>query len=97
MRVGSHVDRSLPGESQRIDRLVEAFSQCYWEDTPTVFSCPDTVYKLAFSTIMLNTDIHNPNVPKDRKMKLDEFIRNNRGIDNDKDIDPVALLRISHA
>ena len=30
-------------------------------------------------------------------MKLDEFIRNNRGIDNDKDIDPVALLRISHA
>ena len=97
MRVGSHVDRSLPGESQRIDRLVEAFSQCYWEDNPTVFSCPDTVYKLDFATFMLQNDILIQNVPRDRKMKLYYFIRNNRGIDNDKDIDPVALLRISHA
>ena len=82
----------LPGESQRIDRLVEAFSQCYWEDNQQFFSCPDTVYVLTFATIMLNTDLHNPNVPKERKMKLNEFIQNNRGIDNGEDVDPVDLL-----
>lgn len=82
----------LPGESQRIDRLVEAFSQCYWEDNQQFFSCPDTVYVLTFATIMLNTDLHNPNVPKERKMKLNEFIQNNRGIDNGEDVDPVDMI-----
>ena len=79
----------LPGESQRIDRLVEAFSHNYWTDNQQLFSSSDTVYSLAFSTIMLNTDLHNPNIPKERKMTLEQFIRNNRGIDNGEDIDKV--------
>lgn len=41
---------------------------------------------LAFSTIMLNTDAHNPNVRKDRKMTKEEFVKQNRGIDNGKDL-----------
>ena len=41
---------------------------------------------------MLNTDLHNPNVPKERKMKLNEFIQNNRGIDNGEDVDPVDMI-----
>ena len=36
----------------------------------------DTAYILAFSTIMLNTDAHNPNVVK--KMSKQQFISNNR-------------------
>jgi len=41
---------------------------------------------LAFSLIMLNTDAHNANIPKERKMTKPQFISNNRGINNGKDL-----------
>lgn len=44
---------------------------------------------LAYSTIMLNTDAHNPQV-KNRMTKA-EFIRNNRGINDGSDL-PEDLL-----
>nr|CAB3449191.1 unnamed protein product [Digitaria exilis] len=49
----------------------------------------DTAYVLAYSVIMLNTDAHNTMV-KDKMSKTD-FIRNNRGIDDGKDL-PEAYL-----
>lgn len=83
-------DSRLPGEAQKIDRFVEAFSQCYWEDNPSFFTNSDVVFILTFSVIMLNSDAHNSNIRKEDKMKLDEFLRNNRGIDNGKDLDRVG-------
>lgn len=44
----------------------------------------DTAYVLAYSTIMLNTDAHNPQV-KNRMTKAD-FIKNNRGINDGADL-----------
>ena len=44
----------------------------------------DTAYVLAYSTIMLNTDAHNPQV-KNRMTKAD-FTRNNRGINDGNDL-----------
>ena len=38
---------------------------------------PDTILVLAFAIIMLNTDLHSPNVK--RKMSKEQFIRNLRG------------------
>ena len=36
-----------------------------------VFKDADTVFVLAYSTIMLNTDLHNPQVPaKQREIKI---------------------------
>lgn len=29
-----------------------------------MFQSPDTAYVLAFATIMLNTDLHNPNIKR---------------------------------
>jgi len=49
----------------------------------------DTAYVLAYSTIMLNVDQHNPQVKK-RMTKL-EFIKNNRGINNNQDL-PEKIL-----
>ena len=49
----------------------------------------DTVYVLAYSTVMLNTDAHNPQV-KNRMTKLD-FVKNNRGINDGTDL-PEDLL-----
>jgi len=52
----------LPGESQKIDRMMVVFASHYHEQNPGFFSCSDTCYVLSFSIIMINTLLHNPNV-----------------------------------
>ncbi|KAL9272106.1 Brefeldin A-inhibited guanine nucleotide-exchange protein 1-like protein, partial [Drosera capensis] len=74
----------LPGEAQKIDRIMEKFAERYCKCNPSSFTSADTAYVLAYSVIMLNTDAHNTMV-KDKMTKAD-FIRNNRGIDDGKDL-----------
>ncbi|GAB4852994.1 Protein big1 [Ancistrocladus abbreviatus] len=74
----------LPGEAQKIDRIMEKFAERYCICNPNSFTSADTAYVLAYSVIMLNTDAHN-NMVKDKMTKTD-FIRNNRGIDDGKDL-----------
>ncbi len=50
----------LPGEAQKIDRLMEAFAERYVRDNPAAFRNADAAYVLSFAVIMLNTDAHNP-------------------------------------
>jgi len=52
----------------------------------------DTAYVLAYSVIMLNVDQHNKKVKK--KMTLEDFIKNNRGINDGKDIQEDLLKGI---
>ncbi|KAL0732244.1 hypothetical protein Bca4012_008453 [Brassica carinata] len=80
----------LPGEAQKIDRIMEKFAERYCKCNPKAFSSADTAYVLAYSVILLNTDAHNPMVKS--KMTADGFIRNNRGIDDGKDL-PEEYLR----
>lgn len=80
----------LPGEAQKIDRIMEKFAERYCKCNPKVFTSADTAYVLAYSVILLNTDSHNPMVKN--KMSADDFIRNNRGIDDGKDL-PEEYLR----
>lgn len=79
----------LPGEAQKIDRMMEKYAARYCQCNPTVFSHQDTCYVLAFSTIMLNTALHNPSVKQ--KQTLESFISMNRGIDQGNDL-PSELL-----
>lgn len=79
----------VPGEAQMIDRVMEQFGTKFYNDNPTLFSSADTVYVLAFSTLMLHTDAWHPNVKS--RMTLQQFIANNSGIDNGHDL-PVELL-----
>ena len=74
----------IPGEAQMIDRVMEQFGQKFFNDNPHLFSSADTVYVLAYSTLMLHTDAHHPNVKS--RMTLDQFITNNRGIDGGEDL-----------
>jgi hypothetical protein len=76
----------LPGEAQAIDRLMEAFAARVFSflGVGNPFDSADAAFILAFSTIMLNTDLHNKNMTT--KMKLEEFVRNNRGINGGKDL-----------
>ncbi|KAI5480603.1 sec7 guanine nucleotide exchange factor [Pseudohyphozyma bogoriensis] len=82
----------LPGEAQKIDRYMLKFAERYTAGNPGVFANADTAYILAFSVILLNTDAHNPQVKK--PMSKPEFIRNNRGIDDGKDLDEELLSSI---
>ncbi|KAJ0641190.1 putative Sec7 domain, armadillo-like helical, sec7 domain superfamily protein [Helianthus annuus] len=79
----------LPGEAQKIDRIMEKFAERYCKCNPNSFTSADTAYVLAYSVIMLNTDAHNSMV-KDKMSKAD-FIRNNRGIDDGKDLPEESL------
>ncbi|XP_071492494.1 cytohesin-1-like [Diadema antillarum] len=80
----------LPGEAQKIDRMMECFAKRYCETNPGVFESTDTCYVLSFAIIMLNTSLHNPNV-KD-KPNLERFIHMNRGINEGGDL-PEELLK----
>ncbi|KAJ2744978.1 guanine nucleotide exchange protein for ADP-robosylation factor, partial [Coemansia sp. BCRC 34301] len=83
----------LPGEGQKIDRFMLKFAERYVMGNPgSGFANADTVYVLAYSTIMLNTDQHSPQV-KNRMTKA-EFVNNNRGINDGKNLDPELLERI---
>ncbi|KAE9049031.1 hypothetical protein PR001_g3594 [Phytophthora rubi] len=70
----------LPGEAQQIDRILNTFSLQVYEQCRERFlmASVDVAYLLSFSLIMLNTDLHNPNIRADKKMKLIDFIRNNK-------------------
>lgn len=82
----------LPGEAQKIDRIMEKFAERFTLQNPDVFPSADTAFILAFSVIMLNTDLHNPSIKPERRMTVDSFVRNNRGIgENGSDL-PEAFL-----
>ena len=74
----------LPGEAQQVSTILEAFAEQFHSNNPTAATNPDTIFILSFSTIMLNTDLHNDGVKN--KMTIEEFVRNNRGIDDGKDL-----------
>jgi len=79
----------LPGEAQKIDRMMETFAQRYCQLNPDIFTNPDTCYVLSFAIIMLNTSLHNPSV-KD-KPSVEQFITMNRGINDGENL-PRELL-----
>ncbi|XP_076331845.1 cytohesin-1-like [Tachypleus tridentatus] len=79
----------LPGEAQKIDRMMEKFAQHYFQSNEGVFHNPDTCYVLSFAVIMLNTSLHNPSVKE--KPSVEHFIKMNRGINDGGDM-PEELL-----
>ena len=60
----------LPGEAQKINRVMESFGARYHMQCPDLFKNPDVVYILAYSTIMLNTDQHNSQVSLNPKSQI---------------------------
>lgn len=85
----------LPGESALIEFIVAAFSKKYCgKATPEGIANVDAVLVLTYAIIMLNTDQHNPNVKKDKRMTYNDFARNLRGVNGDKDFAPEYLQEI---
>ncbi|KAK1056226.1 guanine nucleotide exchange protein for ADP-robosylation factor [Friedmanniomyces endolithicus] len=80
----------LPGEAQKIDRLMLKFAERYLAGNPAAFANADTAYVLSYSVIMLNTDQHSAQVKV--RMTPEDFIKNNRGINDSADL-PDDYLR----
>ncbi|XP_029046821.1 brefeldin A-inhibited guanine nucleotide-exchange protein 2 isoform X2 [Osmia bicornis bicornis] len=84
----------LPGEAQKIDRLMEKFASRYCECNPNngLFTSADTAYVLGFSIIMLTTDLHSPQVKN--KMTKEQYIKLNRRISDNEDLPEEYLSKI---
>lgn len=75
----------LPGEAQKIDRFMLKFAERYVTQNPNAYANADTAYVLAYSVIMLNTDQHSSKM-KGPRMTKEDFIKNNRGINDNQDL-----------
>ncbi|XVE68186.1 hypothetical protein DITRI_Ditri09bG0048700 [Diplodiscus trichospermus] len=85
----------LPGESQKIQRVLEAFAERYYEQSPHILCNKDAALLLSYSLILLNTDQHNVQVKK--KMTEEDFIRNNRQINGGQDLPREYLSELYHS
>jgi hypothetical protein len=72
---------------------MEKFAERFTRENEEVFPSADTAFILAFSVIMLNTDLHNPSIKPEKRMTVESFIRNNRGISVDGGDLPEEFLR----
>ena len=84
----------LPGEAQKIDRMIERFANAFCEQNPDLFVNTDAAFVLGYSVIMLNTDLHNPNIAPENRMTREGFIKNCRGINDGGDFPPEFLIDI---
>ena len=73
---------------------MEKFASRFCECNPkqNIFASADTAYVLAYSIIMLTTDLHSSRIKK--KMTKEEFIKNNRGINDSEDLPEEYLAKI---
>ncbi|KAF2744238.1 Sec7-domain-containing protein [Sporormia fimetaria CBS 119925] len=85
----------LPGESQLIERIVTEFSEQYFNAAkPEGIANKDAIFVLTYAVIMLNTDQHNPNLKGSKRMAVEDFAKNLRGVNDGKDFDPEYLQAI---
>ncbi|KAG6854954.1 hypothetical protein C0991_009777 [Blastosporella zonata] len=82
----------LPGEAQQIGRITETFASIYFAAGPDEIKSQDAVYVLAYSVIMLNTDLHNPQVRK--RMTFEDYQRNLRQVNDGDNFSPEFLQSI---
>lgn len=82
----------LPGEAQQIARITETFASIYFASQPAEIKSEDAVYVLAYSVIMLNTDLHNPQIRK--RMTIEDYQKNLRGVNNGADFSAEFLQNI---
>lgn len=79
----------LPGEASPIERCMEAFSDTFRLAQPDLFEKADTAFLLAYSTIMLNTDLHNDAVKN--KMTKEMFVKRTQSTAGDQKLTAAYL------
>ncbi|KAF0385373.1 Sec7-domain-containing protein [Gigaspora margarita] len=85
----------LPGEAQQIERIMETFAETYFASGPQEIATQDATFVLSYSVIMLNTDLHNPQVR--RRMSIEDYMKNLRNVNNGQNFSPEYLHAIYDA
>ncbi|KAI6448050.1 hypothetical protein MCOR16_009744 [Pyricularia oryzae] len=71
------MEAELPKETQQIDRCLQAFANRYHECNPGIYTNPDQAYFIAFSLLILHTDVFNKN--NKYKMQKADYLKNTHG------------------
>ena len=71
------MEAELPKETQQIDRCLQAFANRYHECNPGIYANPDQAYFIAFSLLILHTDVFNKN--NKHKMQKADYLKNTKG------------------
>jgi brefeldin A-inhibited guanine nucleotide-exchange protein len=75
---------TMPGEAQQVDRIIDSFSKSFYRDnSKSVFIEYGPVYSLSFLLMMLQTNLHNPQVHE--KMKFADFSKLAKGMNMGQD------------
>ncbi|OHT15168.1 Cytohesin-1 [Tritrichomonas foetus] len=82
----------LQGEAEFIDNVLSVFAQVYCFQNPDMFPSVDSAYMLAFALILLNSDLHNPNMKN--HMTCIQFINNIRSVVTEATISDNELSEI---
>jgi hypothetical protein len=71
------MEAELPKETQQIDRFLQAFANRYHECNPGIYSSAEQAYFIAFSLLILHTDVFNKN--NKHKMQKADYVKNTQG------------------
>ena len=71
------MEAELPKETQQIDRCLQSFANRYHECNPGIYASPDQAYFIAFSLLILHTDVFNKN--NRYKMQKSDYLKNTQG------------------
>ncbi|KAF9108207.1 hypothetical protein BGX27_008432 [Mortierella sp. AM989] len=67
----------LKGETQEVDRVLEAFAHRYVDCNPqSIFGSEDVVHAITYSILLLNTDLHVVQQSSLNKMSRSAFVKN---------------------
>ncbi|KAH7108141.1 hypothetical protein BKA62DRAFT_9648 [Auriculariales sp. MPI-PUGE-AT-0066] len=69
----------LKAETQQVDRILEVFSQRYFECNPqSIFGSAGVVHAVSYSLLLLNTDLHIAEIST--RMSKSQFVRNTMAV-----------------
>ncbi|CAE6387921.1 unnamed protein product [Rhizoctonia solani] len=73
----------LKAETQQVDRILEDFSRRFWDcNRGTVYASPSIVHAIAYSLLLLNTDLHIAELTS--HMSKNQFVRNTWAVIQDQ-------------
>merc|ERR1712107_140597 len=84
-------------EAQKIEKIMEVFGKRFLKCNPNFASklkSGDSVVTLACAVMLLNTDLHTPNLKPDKKMLEKDFMTNLKGADGGQDFDQKLLKSV---
>ena len=70
----------MPGEGQKVERILEQYSKKFTEENPQLNYTADGAYMLSFLLMMIHTNVYNPKVVD--KMSLNDFLNIGKNIKN---------------